>query len=538
MRAFFHHTQEKVENVVRRIWAFFIDHRTKHLARGMLLCLASLGVVWTGWQSALIAGGLREGVAPHILPQTLPLLFSGALYFDRFAGVFGVILSIMLLLTFAEGSRGALKKGLIAGIFVLGIVTSSTPMTLVAWLVVTTVFYVAHVAQRERRGFVVSMMAIALSILLLSGGAFLADMTIVSTVSSQLPAASVFLALVLLFGGSLWSTRSLEGAYALIPVYITLRLCLFFLGSAPTLLLTIVAVVAMLAAMHFARSTEAHAPARASTYMLFMAVPLTMISVEMRVIDAVQCFLFGGLAIAISGIVSGISMAWPTRMRMGANVLARFVQSALPGTFMGMGVLLLFAGFISLAQFTGPIETAYLILLALLTFCTVLLMTRSLFAREVRTIPWNISGILQTLVLLAGGIFFAQILAYLGTTIGGDVPDSRIAIVLGAKTLSFIPWILFVVSAVFVAAFLVLKRYQLAIWDHLIRFVHRFFARIDYWFGHPARYISSLWAYGAKSVTWLDMSVANLEHRSASMTLQERGLLIIALFILTIIVLF
>ena len=537
MCAFLQNVKEKAEAATRHIWIFLRADRTKRVARGVLLGLASLGVLWTGWQSTLLAGGLREGVAPQFLPHTLPLLFSGVLYLDRFAGVFGVILSAILLLTFLEGSRSAFKKGLFAGIFVLGVIASSTPLTLVAWLVATTVFCVKHVAQSERRGFVVSMMAIVLSVLLLSGGAFLADMAIVSTVSSQLPAASIFLSLILLFGGALWSIRSLEGAYVLIPIYITLRLCLFFLGSAPALLLTVVAVIAALAAMYTARSTAAYAPARASVYLLFMAVPLTMIAVEMQVIDAVQCFLFGGLAVATAGILGGIPTVWPTRVRMGAHMLSRFVRSVLPGTFMGTGALLLFAGFISLAQFTGPVEIVYLAFLALLTFCTFLFLTRSLFAHEIRVAPWNLSGVVQAIVLLGGGIFFAQILAYLGTTIGGNAPDSKIAIVFGATTLSFTPWILFVASAVLVAACMLVKKYQVALWDRVVLLTRRLFTHLDRWSVYP-KYVSSFFAHGVRGRSWLDASAMSLEQRAAHMTLKERGVLMVALFIVTIIVLF
>ncbi len=537
MRVFLHNVQEKIGVVLCRIEAFFRADRTSYAGYVVFLGLISLGVLWTGWQSALIAGGLHEGTVFQFLPQTLPLLFSGTLHIDRFAGVFGVILSIVLLLTFTEASRVAFKKGIFAGFFVLGTIASSTPFTLVAWLVATTVFYVKHVAQSERRSFVVSMMAIILSVLLLSGGAFLADMTIVATVSSQLPVAIVSLALVLLFGGSFWSIRSFEGAYVLIPIYIALRLCLFFLVSAPALLLTVVAVIAIFAALYTARSTESSAPARASVYILFMAIPLTMIAVEMQLIDAVQCFLFGGLAVGTAGIVGGILTAWPTRMRMGVSLLSRFVQSVLPGTFMGTGAFLLLAGFVSLGQLAGPAEMVYLAFLVFLVLCTFLFITRSLLAYEVRTAPWNMSGILQALILLAGGVFFAQMLAYLGTTIGGDAPDSTIAIVLGTITFSFTPWIFLVVSAGIVVIFMALKKYQSAVWGRVVQGVRHVFACLDRWFTYP-EHLSFLRAYGAKGTSWLEVSVTSLEQRTARMKLQERGLLMVALFIVTIIVLF
>lgn len=537
MRVFLQKAQEQGKAAGSRILALCKTNSVQRGIRVVLLALASLGVLWTGWQSALIAGGLREGVAPQFLPHTLPLLFSGALYIDRFAALFGVILSAALLLIFTEGSRGALKTGIFSGIFVLGIFAASTPLTLVAWLTAVTVYYVRHVAQAERRGFVVSMSAMSLSVLLLSGGAFLADMTIVSSVSAQLSKGSVFLALTLLFGGALWSVRSLGGVYVLIPAYITLRLCLFFLGGASVFLLTVVSIVAALAALYVARSAGTHALLRSSTFLLFMCVPLTMLAVQVQVIDAVQCFLFGGLTIATAGIIGGFSAVWPARIQQEANILLRFLQSALPGTFLGIGALLLFTGFVSLGQLAGPVESLYLFLLAVITFCTFLFLSRMLFTQTVRTGSFPISGAIQTILLVGGSIFFAQMLTYLGTTIGGSLPDTRVEIVLGANTFSFTPWILFVGSAVLVLLFMLMKRYQPTAWNRMSRIVHVCFTWLD---AHlvPKKFVSLFTVYNAKGSAWLTTSAATLEDRSLRMTLKERGLLILGLFIVTLIVLF
>lgn len=537
MRVFLQKAQEQGKAAGSRIWALCKTDRVRLGIRVGLLALASLGVLWTGWQSALITGGLQAGAAPQFLPHTLPLLFSGALYIDRFAALFGVILSAVLLLIFTEGSRGALKTGIFSGIFVLGVFSASTPLTLVAWLTAVTVYYVRHVAQAERRGFVVSMSAMSLSVLLLSGGAFLADMTIVSTVSAQLSEGSVLLALILLFGGALWSVRSLGGAYVLIPAYITLRLCLFFLGGASVLLLTVVSVIAALAALYVARSAGTHAFLRSSAFLLLMCVPLTMLAVQVQVIDAVQCFLFGGLTIATAGIIGGFSAVWPVRVQREANILLRFLQSALPGTFMGTGALLLFTGFVSLGQLAGPAESLYLLLLAIITFCTFLFLSRMLFTQTVRTGSFPLSGVIQTVLLVGGSLFFAQMLTYLGTTIGGNLPDTKVEIVLGASTFSFTPWILFVGSAVLVLLFMLVKRYQPMAWNRMSRIVHMCFAWLD---AHtvPKKLVSLFAGYNAKGGTWFTTSVATFEDRSSRMTLKERGLLILALFIVTLIVLF
>lgn len=537
MRVFLQKAQEQGAAVILRIWEFCKMEGVQRGIRIAFLTLASLGVLWIGWQSALIAGGLREGVIPQFLPQTLPLLFSGVLYIDRFAAVFGVILSAFLLLVFTEGSRGALKTGILSGVFVLGILAASTPLTLVAWLTAITVYYVTHVAQAERRGFVVSMTAMSLSILLLSGGAFLADMTVVSSVSAQLSEGSVFLALALLFGGALWSVRSLTGAYVLIPVYITLRLCLFFLGGASVLLLSVVSVLAALAALYAARTARAHAFLRSSTFLLFMSVPLTMLAVQVQVIDAVQCFLFGGLAIVAAGMIGGFSAVWPVRVQREVNILLRFLQSALPGTFMGTGALLLFMGFVSLGQLAGPAESLYLLLLAVITFCTLLFLSKMLFTQTVRTGSFPLSGVIQAALLVGGAVFFAHMLTYLGTTIGGDVPDAVVEVVLGANTFSFTPWILFVGSAVLILLLMLVKRYQPKIWDRVSHVVHVCFTWLD---AHvvPHKLISLFVMYNGKGRAWLTTSAAALDDRSVRMGYKERALLLFALFIVTLIVLF
>lgn len=537
MRVFLQKAQEQGMAIILRILAFCKMERVQHGIRIVLLMLASLGVLWTGWQSALIAGGLREGVAPQLLPSTLPLLFSGTLYIDRFAALFGVILSAALLLIFTEGSRGALKTGILSGVFILGVFAASTPLTLVAWLTAMTVYYARHVVQAERKGFVVSMCAMSLSVLLLSGGAFLADMTVVSTVSAQLSEGSVLLALILLFGGALWSVRSLGGVYILIPVYITLRLCLFFLGGASVLLLTVVSVIAAFAALYVARSAGAYAFLRSSAFLLFMCVPLTMLAVQVQIIDAVQCFLFGGLAIVTAGIIGGFSATWPVRVQREANILLRFLQSALPGTFMGTGALLIFVGFVSLGQLAGPTESVYLLFLAVITFCTFLFLSRMLFTQTVRAGSFSLSGLIQTVLLAGGSIFFAQILTYLGTTIGGNFPDTKVEIVLGASTFSFVPWILFVGSAVLVFLFMLVKRYHATIWGRMSHVVLMCFAWLD---AHiVSKKLVSLFAgYNAKGSTWFTTSAATLEDWSSRMTLKERGLLILALFIVMLTVLF
>ncbi len=503
----------------------------------VLSILASIFTVKTGWLLAQIATGLKEGIAPSIFPRTLPLLFSGVLYIDRFAAVFGVILAAVLLITFLQGSSRALKNGLLVGVVVCGVLSAATPLTLVGWLVIALVCSVKNVVPKEWLCFLASMTAIMLSILLLSGGAFLADMTIVASVSSQLPSSMILLALLLLFGGSLWSIRHLEGAYLLIPVYVVLRLCLFFLGSAPALLLTMVSIVATLLALHEARTVRAHTIARSSVYILFMSVPLTMIAVQMQNITAVQCFLFGGLAVAAAGIVADVSVIWPTVFGSWAKRTSIFMRSALPGTFMGMGAILLLGGFFSLGQAVGTIERLYLTLLAIFTLLTFMFMGRKLMMQEVRLSSLAFSGIVQSLLLLAGGVFFAQMLALLGTTIGGDIPDAKIDFVFGATTFSFTPWILCVGGLLIVVLCGVMKKYKPLLWEYFARPIRAGLSWIDAHYRVPQT-IRTLRTSVTNSIDTLDASLRSWEDRSLRMNGKESALLLILLFVVTFIVLF
>lgn len=511
---------------------------TKKISYTILLVAGVIFSTYAGLQSARIASGLQEGAVFAFLPQQLSLLFSGMMYIDRFAGVFGVILFAILALLFTEGSRGALTRGIYTGILVLGVVTASTPFTLVAWLVIAMSVCMREVAKKAQGGFLLSVGAIILSVLMLSGGAFLADMTIVATISSELPSQTLFLALILLFGGALWSVRSFSGAYVLIPIYITLRICLFFLGSASVPLLIFVVLIAALCALSSAL-TESVPRTRAFAYLALMCIPLTMLAVGIQNITAVQCFLFGGLALLAGGVFSDVRTKWPAGISLHMLRLKMFfTQSGLPGLFTGIGAVLVGFGFLSLGEGTQGIERAYVVLLSILTLLTLLALGQRAYTQEIRTSSWNISGILQALVLILGGLFFAQALSYLGTTLGGEIADAVITVPLLTTSVSFAPWMLFLGSIVVVLIFGALKRYQPSVWNRVALEYQRLFA----WLRVHAVFPSSLSHYFAQVSTSLltrtHATHVHLEKRLTQAPLMERFALIITFFIVTLIILF
>lgn len=539
MRAFLQKIREKGCEAVCWVKTFVRAEKTGAVAREVLLALMSVVTAWGGWNAVQIAVGNREGVAANILPDTIPFLLSGVLYVDRFAAVFGVVLAAAVLLSFLERSRGAFWRGVQALVLVLGVISASTPFTLVAWVVLSMIVLSKDVPQKSRLGFLLSMGAIALAVLVLSGGAFLAEMTIVATVSSQLPPVAIFFALTLLFAGSLWSIRSLSGAYFLIPAYITLRLCLFFLGTAPALLLSGVALLALLFAKREILARDAHAFGRTSLYLLFMCVPLTMISVELQVITAVQCFLFGGLAIMASGVLTDTSTRWSTAWKSAGTWLTRFVQSPIPGTLMGGGALLVLAGFIALGEATtGMLEMLYLLVLAALFLGALVFMGRALLKHEVAGGSGvQLSGPLQALLLLGGGVGFAHMLALLGTTLGGESPDSVVAIAFTQQTFSFIPWLCTVVSVAIIALIVLLQKKQPAVWDRVKNPVNKALHMVEVRYAE-CKLGGAVCTRAQQSHSALNASLARIEERAKHMTLKESGVLILACFVITLIVLF
>ena len=201
--------------------------------------------------------------------------------------------------------------------------------------------------------------------------------------------------------------------------------------------------------------------------------------------------------------------------------------------------MLLFSGFFAIAGVTsGLLELVYIGLLAVLTLCVLLLMARYTLAREVQTVPGiNVSGPVQALLLGAGGVLFAQILAHLGTTIGGESPDSVIEIAFRAKTFSFTPWMCFVGSAVIVALIMLLKARRADVWERIAAPVRRAYAWADAQYAR-LRVGERTQGWCMQGKTKADSSLAGLEARVARLTIKESGILILACFVVTLIVLF
>lgn len=528
---------QKGSEGIKKAKAFFRAQKTKNVLQTLGRIIAAIGVVGGGWAMALIAGGMREGIAPHLLPQTLPLLVSGVWYIDRFAAVFGVILAAATLVHLCERSPGVFKSAFGAMFLVLGVISAATPMTLIAWLLVVTLTGIRAVAQKERMGFVFAMGAIMLSILLLSGGAFLADMTIVASISSQLPEKTVLLALVFLFAGALASVRWFAGAYLLIPMYITLRLCLFFLGSAPALLLTLVALLSALMALHHARKRHQHAITQSHLYLLFFAVPLTMIAVNMQVVTAVQCFLFGGITLAAAGILGDYRRGGlhTQEKEMG---IQKFLRSPLPGTLPGMGILLLLAGLGVLWQAAGTAgERGFIVLLIGITLGTALFLGRFFVQQGNGGTQRARMGGAQSLILFVGAIAYAHILAYLGTTIGGEVPDARIEIDFAQNVLTLVPWMLLGVSALVVGGVMIMKKMKPGAWVKIAGSACTLMERIEGYLTYP-KVATRVGAYGTSMKQMLSAALTEGEHRLAQMSMKEAGVVLLAFFLVTLIILF
>lgn len=265
-----------------------------------------------------------------------------------------------------------------------------------------------------------------------------------------------------------------------------------------------------------------------------------MMSVELQVITAVQCFLFGGLAIGASGVIADIPVRWPLAWKGVGAWVRRFVESALPGTLMGGGVVLVGAGFVSLAgATTGVLETLYILLLAVLTLATLVFMSRTLVQKEViGASELQMSGPAQVILLLAGGVGFAHLLSLLGTTIGGESPDAVIAIAFAKNTFSFIPWMWTVVSVVFVAVLVLLKAKRADLWTRIAHPAHRMFDAIDTHCLRTSQKGRTLHAKYQTAYAALDASLLRVENRVAHMTLKESGVVVLACFVITLIVLF
>jgi hypothetical protein len=522
---------------MKKAKAFFRAQKTKNVLQTLGRIIAAIGVVGAGWAMALIAGGMREGIAPHLLPQTLPLLVSGVWYIDRFAAVFGVILAAATLVHLCERSPGVFKSAFGAMFLVLGVISAATPMTLIAWLLVVTLGGVRAVAQKERMGFVFAMGAMMLSILLLSGGAFLADMTIVASISSQLPEKTVLLALVFLFAGALASVRWFAGAYLLIPMYITLRLCLFFLGTAPTLLITLVALLSALMALYFARKRNQHAIMQSYMYLLFFAVPLTMIAVNMQIVTAVQCFLFGGITLAAAGILGDYRRGGVQGQEKEMSI-QQFLLSPLPGTLPGMGLLLLFAGLGVLWQAAETVgEKGFTALLIVITLGTTLFLARFFVQQGNGGTQRAFVGGVQSFILLIGAIAYAHILSYLGTTIGGEAPDARIEIAFAETVLTLIPWMLLGASALFVGGAMIMKKKKPDAWAKIAGSARAFVERIEGYLALP-KVATQGGVYGTSMKQTLNAALTEGEHRLTQMTMKEASVVLLAFFLVTLIILF
>jgi hypothetical protein len=538
MRALLKNVIKKSKEICQKIAQIACGAKTRHIGHSLLLAAASGISVWGGYSAARIAAGLAPGVAPSFLPATLPLLVSGTLYIDRFAAVFCVMLSAVLLLAFLRGTKGVLVEGITAAVLILGVITAATPLTLVAWLVLTGITIERSAPQKTRLRFLFAIGGIVLGTLLLSGGAFLADMTVVATVSSQLPKELILLALTLLFAGSLWSIREFKGPYMLVPAYVILRFCLFFLGSVSASFLTLAAFVAIIAACCVAHKAQAHAYTRTLFYALFMAIPLTMLAVQMQIIVAVQCFLFGGLALAFAGLLGDVRVFWAEEWSRAGGWL-KILQSALPGTLLGTGSLLVLGGFWSLGETTtGIFESAYLLVLAALFVKAILLLARLTVKKEIQTAPGTqFSGPAQALLLVALGVGFAQILALVGTTIGGKTPDWIIELPFKTQTLTITPWMCFVGSMVVIGILTLLQKKNPQIWHRLAAPVVAVYAWIDEY--KKFSYVMSgavLWGETQyrRGLLWLEGTDARME----KVPLKETALVLLACFVMTLIVLF
>lgn len=531
--------RQKGKEVSQKAIHFLRLERTKQAGYRLAILAASVLTVWGGWKAALIAIGKVPGATPSFLPATLPLLVSGTLSIDRFAAVFCVILAAVLLLTFAKGTKGSLKSGIVTGIAVVGVLTAATPFTLVAWLVLVAMGEERNAPQKTRLRFLLGMGAIALSVLLFSGGAFLADMTLVATIAAQLPSGLVSLALVLLFGGSLWIVRDLKGAYLLVPAYVTLRFCLFFLGPVSAALLTLIAVIASVAALCMAKTAAHHALSRTSLYLLLAGVPLTMIAVQMQVITAVQCFLFGGIFVAVSGILGDARVLWAKEWERAGNVLTRFFFNGIPGTFMGSGMMLMLAGFWALGEnAAGAFERAYLLILAVLFIKTLLILARLVMRKNSESAEGiQFSGPLQMVIIAAASMGFAQLLTLLETTIGGETRDWTIDLSFATKTLSVMPVVCLAGGIIVVALAYLLKTKNAEVWAKISTPIVRAYAWADT-YTWPNR----VWESAAKSLhekyrqgkEWLEKTDARMAHAP----LKETALVILACFVVTLIVLF
>lgn len=498
--------------------------------------MGSVAIAWGGWEAALIASGKAQGITPSFLPATLPLLVSGTLYIDRFAAVFCVMLAAALLIALLRGGKGAWAS-VGASVVVLGILAASTPLTLVAWLLIAAWVVVRGVPQKQRLSFLFGMGAMVLSTLLLSGGAFLADMTVVATVSSQLPENMVFMALVLLFGGALWSVRELTGMYLLIPTYVVLRFCLFFLGSASAPLLTVVALAALIAALFTARRVGPQAYVRAAFFVLLASVPLTMMSVQLELITAVQCFLFGGLAVGAAGL---LGEAGGVCMRKEGSLVMRFLLSPLPGTLLGSGLVLLGAGLWVMGESAGSLgERVYLAMLGIALLKIAFLFARLVMKKEVRRGEGvQLSGPVQMVLLAAGAVGLAQMLALLGTTIGGETPDWIIDIALKNVTLSVMPAMLTAISAVLIALVYVAKEKKPELWQKGATRVMRAYAYGDATMekvtARAHALCTGVHTQYTRWVKWLEEKDARMEHAP----LKEAAIVLIACVVVTLIVLF
>ncbi len=461
-----------------KVRGFFYNKKVTH-AGNIGLRAALFGIIaWGGWGTARIATGMQDGVAPDFVPQTLPLLLSGVLYVDRFAAVVVTLLALALLLELTRQNARSIKSILGTGILVLGVLTAATPLTLVAWLFLVLLVHVRNVAKKEQGLVLTSMGALMLSVLLLSGGAFLAEMTIVATIAAELARPTVLLALALLFGGSLASVRWLTGAYVLVPVYITLRLCLFFLGAAPAMLVTVIALGAAVLAWRSARAQSAYAVYRAHLFAFFMAIPLTMIAVNVQNIAAVQAFLFGGIALAASAV---IGYGAYEKKESDVHPLELLFRTPLPGTFSGMGFLLLVCGLAVLGeQATSFAEQVFLGIVAGVTVYTwgALMMRMAKRSSEHVSLPAPFQAMrIALLALLAGS--FAHILAYLGTTIGGEIPDSKIEIAFTSTVLTITPWMLLLLSAVLFVGVKIFSEKKPELWERGVKKLEASYTYVD-----------------------------------------------------------
>lgn len=539
MRAFLKNVMKKSEEMSRKIVLVACGTKARRMGYGFLLAAAAVISAWGGYGAARIAAGLASGVAPSFLPGTLPLLVSGTLYIDRFAAVFCVMLSAVLLLSFLRGTKAAFFEGITAAVLIFGVITAATPLTLVAWLVLTGIAVERSAPQKTRLRFLLAIGGIILGTLLLSGGAFLADITVVATISSQLSEELTLLALGLLFAGSLWSIREFKGPYMLVPAYVVLRFCLFFLGSASALLLTVVSFLAIVAACNTARRAQAYAYIRTLFYALFMAIPLTMLAVQMQIIVAVQCFLFGGLALAFAGLLGDVRVFWAEEWSRAGGWFAKIMQSALPGTLLGTGALLILGGFWSLNEGAASIfESVYLLVLAVLFVKTLLLLARFTVKRETQIAPGiQLSGPVQTLLLGVLGVGFAQMLALIGTTIGGETPDWVIELPFKARTLIITPWMCFVGSIVGVGLLTFVQKKYVHIWGKFAAPVIAVYTWID---GYKkfSLVIKSAVTWGEaqylQGLSWLERIDARME----KVPRKETVLVLLVCFVMTLIVLF